>query len=55
MKNISKNIDPFERIWDLDECIGAAVFGIPTALCSYSAGVITVEIIHTIVSLIQDV
>jgi len=47
--------DIFDRPWDFDECMGAIVFGVPVALCCYSAGVITVEIIHIILSLILNV
>ena len=47
-----KKSDPFERPWDFDECMGAITFGIPVALCSYSLGVITIEIIHILVSFI---
>jgi hypothetical protein len=51
---IMKHQDPFERPWDFDECVGAIAFGVPVALCSYSLGAITVEIIHRLVTLIQD-
>ena len=49
-----KHQDPFERPWDFDECVGAIAFGVPVALCSYSLGAITVEIIYRLVTLIQD-
>ena len=47
-----KKSDTLKRPWDFDECMGAIVFGIPVALCSYSLGAITVEIIHILVSFI---
>jgi hypothetical protein len=52
MANLRKDNINLDRSWDFDECVGAIVFGVPTALCCYEAGVITVEIIHMLVNLI---
>jgi len=47
-----KHQDPFERPWDFDECMGAIVFGVPVALCCYSFGKLTVELLYILISFI---
>lgn len=42
------NNDEYKRPWDIDECIGLCVFGIPGAYCFYCIGLCIFEIINTI-------